>query len=112
MYLAVCKLSYHQTGKEMECYVDADWGGDNSDRRYESKKQSTVALISTEAEYMALTSAVKDAVFLQKLLGEMKLECPKTISVSCKKQTHRHKISLNTGYLSRRRHQYQILLQQ
>ncbi|XP_036344047.1 secreted RxLR effector protein 161-like, partial [Rhagoletis pomonella] len=91
------KLLYHQTGKEMECFVDADLGGDSSDRKsytgyafilaggvfsYESKKQSTVALSSTEAEYMALTSAVKEAIYLRQLLGEINLECPKAIVVN------------------------------
>ena len=42
---------------------------------WRSKKQSTVALSSTEAEYMALTEATQEAVWLKSFLcelGEMK----------------------------------------
>ena len=68
----------------------ADWAGDVGTRRstsgyaflmnngcisWRSKKQRTVALSSTEAEYMALTEATQEAVWLKALLcelGEMK----------------------------------------
>ena len=35
---------------------------------WSSKQQSTVALSSTEAEYMALTQACKEAIWVQRLL--------------------------------------------
>lgn len=38
---------------------------------WNSKKQSTVALSSTEAEYMALTQAVKESIWLQGILGDL-----------------------------------------
>lgn len=37
------------------------------------KKQSTVALLSTKAEYIALTLAVKEAIWLKILLTELDL---------------------------------------
>lgn len=55
----------------LEGFVDADWAGDKTDRKsytgfvyklsgsaipWESRKQKTVALSSTEAEFMALLS--------------------------------------------------------
>jgi len=67
-------------------YSDADWGGDISTRKstsgyvfyasggvvsWSSKKQSSVALSSTEAEYMALTQAAKEAIWLRRLLDEL-----------------------------------------
>lgn len=67
-------------------YSDADWGGDRSTRRstsgyvfvmggapisWCSKRQATVALSSCEAEYIALTQASKEAVWLQLLLREL-----------------------------------------
>jgi hypothetical protein len=67
-------------------YTDADWGGDQDNRRstsgylfkigdgaisWSSKKQRTVALSSTEAEYMAATQATKEAVWLCLLLDEI-----------------------------------------
>ena len=66
-------------------YTDADWGG-GVDRKsiggyaftlngaaitWNSKKQATVALSSTEAEYMALTQAVKESIWLQALLLDL-----------------------------------------
>jgi len=63
-------------------FKDADWGA-GEDRGsiggyacilnsaailWTSKKQSTVALSSTEAEYMALTQAVKESIWLQAML--------------------------------------------
>ena len=68
----------------------ADWAGDVGTRRstsgyaflinnecisWRSKKQRTVALSSTEAEYMALTETTQEAVWLKAFsyeLGEMK----------------------------------------
>ena len=38
---------------------------------WNSKKQSTVALSSTEAEYMVLTQAVKELIWLQGLLRDL-----------------------------------------
>ena len=66
-------------------FTDADWGG-SEDRKsiggytfvlngaavsWNSKKQSTVALSSTEAEYMALTQAVKESLWLQAILQDL-----------------------------------------
>ena len=60
-------------------FVDADWAGDLDQRRstsgyvfnlfgdavsWMSKKQSIVALSTTEAEYMAATHASKEAFWL------------------------------------------------
>jgi len=39
----------------------------------ESRKQRTVALSSTEAEYMALSEATKDALYMSGLLGNLGL---------------------------------------
>ena len=67
-------------------YSDADWAGNPDDRRsttgyafiiaggsvsWGSKKQSTVALSTTEAEYMAITQATKEGVWIRRLLMEI-----------------------------------------
>jgi len=67
-------------------YSDADWGGDVETRKstggyvftlnggpisWSSKRQSTVALSSTEAEYMAMTQAAKEAAWLRLLLTNL-----------------------------------------
>lgn len=67
-------------------YVDADWGNDVDDRRsftgycffygnglisWESRKQRTVALSSNEAEYMGMSDAAKEAIYLRNFLVEL-----------------------------------------
>lgn len=71
---------------QLSGYCDADWGGDMTDRRsttgyvfmmaggavsWNSRKQPTVALSSTEAEYMALSGAVQEAIWLRQLLRDL-----------------------------------------
>ena len=67
--------------------ADADWSGDLDDRKsttgyyfkfdgngaaisWEVKKQATVALSSTEAEYQAMASAVQEAIYLRALMKD------------------------------------------
>jgi hypothetical protein len=67
-------------------YSDSDWAGDSRDHRsisgfvfkiagaaisWSSKKQSSTALSSTEGEYMALTHAAKEAIWIQQFLGDI-----------------------------------------
>jgi len=67
-------------------FSDSDWGGDQDDRKstsayvfhlgygavsWKSKKQTSVALSSVEAEYMAMCQAAKEAVWLSGLLEEL-----------------------------------------
>lgn len=77
-------------------YSDSDWGGSPDDRRstsgwvfmlgsgaiaWSSKKQPITALSSTEAEYISVTSAACEAVWLRRLLQDMneKQACPTTL---------------------------------
>jgi hypothetical protein len=74
-------------------YTDADWGGDLDDRKsttgyvvfvygcavsWQSKKQTTVALSTAEAEYMAISSVLQEIIWLHHLLEELGLRrrCP------------------------------------
>lgn len=81
------KLTYTKKGnKKLEGFADADWGNNVVDRKsytglcftlsggiisWSSKKQSTVALSSTEAEYMSITEACKEAIYLRSLICEI-----------------------------------------
>lgn len=70
-------------------YADADWAGDLHDRKsttgycfkvfgavvcWCTKKQATVSLSSTEAEYVALAEASKEGVWLSNLLFDLGFE--------------------------------------
>lgn len=76
---------------KIQGYSDSDWAGDKESRKstsgyifmlnggpgsWCSKRQSTVALSSTEAEYIALTLAAKEATWLRLLLTELGLLDP------------------------------------
>jgi hypothetical protein len=71
---------------ELIGYSDADWGSTDPSRRstsgyvfllghgvvsWSSKRQASVAVSTTEAEYMALSYAVREAVWLRRLLAEL-----------------------------------------
>ena len=73
-------------GQHVVGYCDSDYAGDLDKRRsttgyvftlakapvsWKSTLQSTVALSTTEAEYMAITEAVKEAIWLQGLLDDL-----------------------------------------
>lgn len=70
-------------------FTDADWAADTYDRKsttgfvfflgstpitWNSRKQPTVALSSTESEYMAVTEGAKEAIWLRRLLGEIQIQ--------------------------------------
>ena len=72
--------------REVIGYSDADWGGDSDDHRstsgyllqiggtaisWSSKKQSCVALSTAESEYMALSGATQEAVWLRQLYSDL-----------------------------------------
>lgn len=67
-------------------FVDADFANDINERKstseylfqiygstvcWSTRKQSTIAVSSTEAEYLALTSAIQETMWLKGLLVEM-----------------------------------------
>ncbi|XP_046844921.1 secreted RxLR effector protein 161-like [Xenia sp. Carnegie-2017] len=71
---------------ELHGYSDADYAGNLDDRRstsgyvfklanstisWSSKKQSTVARSTTEAEYVALSQATQEVIWLRRLLSDL-----------------------------------------
>ena len=74
-----------EEGLVLRMYVDADWGASENRRSiggfiailaggaisWSCKKQGSVALSSTEAEYMALVQATKESIWLQRLFKEL-----------------------------------------
>lgn len=80
--------NYNNSPLTLEGFSDANWGGDTNKKStgaylyyinnnlisWCSKKQPTVALSSCESEYMALTQASREAVWLIKLISQLKCE--------------------------------------
>ncbi|KAH8342568.1 hypothetical protein KR084_005249 [Drosophila pseudotakahashii] len=79
-------IVYKKSGGSVIGFADADWANDQLDRKsysgyafflagaafsWSSTKQSVVALSSTEAEYIALSTAAREAIYLRRLLGDM-----------------------------------------
>jgi hypothetical protein len=97
------KLQFGATpSKEVLGYCDVDWGGDLEDRRsttgfvfmigggaisWSSKRQPTIALSTTEAEYMANTQATKEAIWITKLMMDLGyMEEKKMMVIRCDNQ--------------------------
>jgi len=70
-------------------YTDSDYGGDKDDRKstfayvfsigsgaisWASKKQSTISLSTTEAEYRAMFVVAQEAIWLRHILKEIRYE--------------------------------------
>jgi len=79
-------ITYQKQNSALCTYVDADWAGDVNDRKscsgnvfilangpisWEAKKQKSVALSTMEAEYMSLSEASKETIYLRRLLKHM-----------------------------------------
>jgi hypothetical protein len=84
-----CGITFKGTSTSVLGYSDADYAGDLDTRRsttgyifmmnngaisWSSKRQATVAVSTTEAEYMAAAHAAKEALWLRKLLSDLKLQ--------------------------------------
>ncbi|KAL0281564.1 UNVERIFIED_CONTAM: hypothetical protein PYX00_002512 [Menopon gallinae] len=111
-------ITYEKSTCGIIGYSDADWGACPIDRRsytgvvfvlsrgaisWESKKQRTVALSSTEAEYMALTESVKEAIYLKKFVAELGFPELGDIMIFCDNMGAL-KLSQNDMFHSRTKH--------
>jgi len=111
-------LNYSEKGEEIKGYADADWANDGTDRRsytsyvfvssgcpisWASRKQKTTALSSTEAEYMALCEAAKEAHYLRRFLGEIGIDEKPKIQIMCDNNGAR-KLAENPVFHARTKH--------
>ncbi len=87
---------------EMEGFTDAHWAGDIETRKstsgyiftfaggpisWSSKAQVTLALSSTEAEYVSTTQAAQEAIYLRTLLSELNLPPSSPTQLQCDNQS-------------------------
>lgn len=101
-------------------YADADWAADIDERRsttgyvftlqdgaisWNSKKQATVALSTTEAEYMALTSATQEVMWLRGIAGEVGLDITKPTVIYCDNRGAID-LSANANHSARTKHRH------
>ena len=99
-------------------YSDSDWAGCPDSRRsttgfiftlagapitWSSKQQKTVALSSTEAEYMSAADSVKDAKWVRQLLQDLGYECHTPLPIMVDNQGAIH-LSKNPGHHHRTKH--------
>ncbi|KAL5583327.1 hypothetical protein UlMin_015769 [Ulmus minor] len=99
-------------------YCDADWGNDLDNRRsttgyciylgnslvsWSSKKQPVISRSSTEAEYRSLANATSEVMWIQSLLGELKVELKQAPTLWCD-NTSTISLSANPVLHSRTKH--------
>nr|GEW91104.1 copia-type polyprotein [Tanacetum cinerariifolium] len=110
---------YRRGGKgEMEVFTDSDFAGDWNDRKstsgylvlwdgaaitWSSKKQSVVALSSTEAEYVAAAACACQVVWLRGILEELGLQQTEGTVIKCD-NTSTIKLSRNPVFHGRCKH--------
>jgi hypothetical protein len=99
-------------------YTDADWANSKDDRKsisgyisifaggattWSSKKQATVVLSTMEAEYIALSHAARENLWLRSLFTELNLPPSRPFPIFC---DNRGAIdfTFNTGYHARSKH--------
>jgi hypothetical protein len=95
------KLQLRGQHIKLKGYCDADWAGDVNDRRsttgyvfslgdgvvsWSSKRQPTVALSTTEAEYMAASHCTREAIWLRQLLDDMRCKYDEGTLIMCDNQ--------------------------
>lgn len=83
------KLIYGKNDNQITGFTDADWAGDLDSRKstsgyvftlyggaisWNTKRQATVALSSTESEYMSAVLGIQEAIWLKALYSEIFLE--------------------------------------
>ena len=105
-------------GVKLEGFTDSDWAGSAVDRKstsgccfslgsamvsWFSKKQSSVALSTAEAEYIAACAASKEAVWLRKLLADLSGHQVDVTVIFCDNQSC-VKLSENSVFHDRSKH--------
>ncbi|XP_036327398.1 secreted RxLR effector protein 161-like [Rhagoletis pomonella] len=113
------KLTYRKdSNDQMVGYCDADWAGNQDERRsntgyvfvlqggaisWATRKQPTIALSSTEAEFMSMVAAIQEALWLKRFEGELFADATPSIQLNCDNQGA-IKLATNNNYHARTKH--------
>ncbi|KAK2991021.1 hypothetical protein RJ640_005503 [Escallonia rubra] len=99
-------------------FSDADWAGDENDRHsttgycfnmgsaaisWCSKKQPSVALSSTEAEYIAATMATQECIWLKRLISDISKKVDYAVPIHCDNESA-IKLASNPVFHGRTKH--------
>lgn len=111
-------LIYRRNAKPMvmKCYADADWGSDKVTRRstsgytfqingntvvWKSKRQNSVALSTAEAEYVSLSEATSEIIWVNNVLLDLSIDIPKPIVLY---EDNQSAIKIATAQASKAKH--------
>lgn len=92
------EIIYGQTNNDLTGYCDADWAGDIDNRKsttgylftlnggaitWNTRRQPTIALSTTEAEFMSMVCATQEALWLKQLLSELFTSYDLVVKIFC-----------------------------
>lgn len=112
------KLVYRKNPNDIEGFCDADWASNIDQRKsttgyvfimqgaaisWASKRQPTVALSTTEAEFMALVAAIQESMWLKRLERELFPSASKTMLLHCDNKGA-IQLAVNNSHSSRTKH--------
>lgn len=114
------RLHYGGVRKDevIEGMSDADWGGRREDRAsisgfvfffaggplsWSAKKQNCISLSTTEAEYVALTRAVQEGIWLRQSMEQLHMPYPSTIVIATDNESA-EKLASNNSDHSKAKH--------
>jgi histone deacetylase 1/2 len=102
----------------VSAFSDADWVGCFDDRKstggfavflgsnlisWSARKQATVSRSSTEAEYKAMANATAEVMWIQILMDELKIPCPRAARLWCDNMGAKY-LSSNPVFHARTKH--------
>ena len=112
-------LTFTPNKGHLQGYTDSDWASDEESRRsttgyiftfggtpisWRTRKQPTVALSSCEAEYMAMTEAVKEMIHLRQFCTSLGMIQPQQTIIHCDNQGAIALTTKRPGQLNRTKH--------